>query len=112
MCVKQSLQPLRCGESECHDVVSICSVKLLRCSTPTIVIAAYRPPDASIQKTQLFFDKLNNIFDVNRHYTSFVLVGDFNIVREWSVPVLHDHDGAAGLLGDFILDNNLSQLVL
>ena len=29
ICVKQSLQPLRCAESECHDVFLICSVKLL-----------------------------------------------------------------------------------
>ena len=112
ICVKQSLQPLQCAEPECHDVFSICSVKLLRCSTPTIVIAAYRPPDSSIQETQLFFDKLNYIFEANRQYTSFILVGDFNIVRDWSVPILPDHDGAAGLLGDFILDNDLSQLVL
>ena len=38
-------------------------------------------------------------------------MGDFNILRDWSVPVLPDHDGVAGLLGDFIPDNNLSQLV-
>ena len=108
ICVKQSLQPLRCAESECHDVFSICSIKLLRCLTPTVVIVAYRPPDLSIHETQLFFDKFNYIFDANRHYTSFVLVGDFNIVLDWSVSVLPDHDGAAGLLGGFILDNNLS----
>ena len=39
-------------------------------------------------------------------------MGNFNIVRDWSVPVLPDHDRVARLLGDFILDNNLSQLVL
>ena len=39
-------------------------------------------------------------------------MGDFNIVRDWSVPVLPNHDGAARLLGDFTLDDNLSQLVL
>ena len=82
ICVKQFLRPLRCGESECHDIFSICSVKLLRRSTPTIVIATYRPLHSSIQETQLFFDKLKNIFDVNRHYTSFVLVGDFKILRD------------------------------
>ena len=68
--------------------------------------------DSSNQESQLFFDKLNYIFDVIRHNTSFVLLGDFNIVRDWSVPVLQEHDGAVGLLGDFILYNNLPQLVL
>jgi hypothetical protein len=86
---------------------NICAVNLLNACPPTVVSVVYRPPNASIDDTKALFINLCNIVD---SAMSHIIVGDFNIVRDWNVPLIPGLNGANGILCDFMLDYDLAQL--
>ena len=84
-------------------------MKFLNCVPQSIIAAVYFLPDASLGDTTALFDCLGLILRSTRNS---LVVGDFNIIKDWSAPVLVCHSGAVGELSNFILDSDLSQLNL
>ena len=106
--VNPLLHPAECTPSTATtDVFNVCAVKLLKSTPQTAVIAVYLPPSSRVSDTSNLIVVLSSII---KRSTSFLILGDFNIVTDWSVQHLSFCSGVASELVKFMHDFNLRQL--
>ena len=102
------LCPVECTPSTTTtDIFNICAVKLLNRTPQTTVIAVYLPPSSRVSDSRNLIEVLSSII---KRLTSFLIVGDFNYVTDWSMQRLFLCSGVAGELVQFMNDFNLRQL--
>ena len=81
--VNPQLHPVECTPSTATtDIFNVCGVKLLNSTPQIIVIAVYLPPSSRVSNTSNLIEVLSSII---KRSTSFFVVGDFNIVTDWSM---------------------------
>ena len=92
--------------SPCNSY-NILSIRLPNGVSQASIVVVYRPPDASAEQTIALFFDLHKLIDSSR---CSVVMGDFNIIRDWSMPIVTCSDCVSCELSNIILDNDLIQL--
>ena len=95
------------------DGNNVCAVKLHNCSPQATIVVVYRSPNATDGNTVAKFQELGSFYlhlEVMYKKLYVIMVGNFNIVRDWTVPVVPCLVGAEGKLSNLIIDFDLMQL--
>ena len=90
-----------------HLSYNILSIRLQNCVPQTPVVVVSRPPDVTAEQSIALFSDLYKSIDSS---CCSVVTGDFNIIRDWSMPIVPRSDCVSGELSNFILDNDFIQL--
>ena len=106
--VNPQLCPVECTPfTATTDIFNVRALKLLNRTPQTIVIAVYLPPSSRVSDTSNLIEVLISLI---KRSTRFLIVGDFNIVTDWSIQRLSLCGGVTGELVHFMHDFNLRQL--
>lgn len=110
--VNPNLRPTVRANSSCispSNGYNICSIKLQNTFPYATLVTVYRPPNATAEDTHALFRDIRAILKSTK---CAVVVGDFNIIRDWNAPLVPVSSGAAKELVQLMLESDLIQLNL